>query len=190
MNVPNLITLTRLFSVPIIIWLIISNNVWLAFCLTVIAAFSDAIDGMIAKRFNCVTHLGKFLDPIADKVLLVSLFIVLGLQGYIATWLVIIVVFRDLLIVSGALMIHIITHSLKIEPFKISKINTVVQFVFVVGVLGVEGYGIDVNGIDVNGVRLTLHFIVALTTVLSGASYVYLWLRKGSEFEAHLVDDN
>jgi cardiolipin synthase len=145
---------------------------------------------MIAKRFNCVTHLGKFLDPIADKVLLVSLFIVLGLQGYIATWLVIIVVFRDLLIVSGALMIHIITHSLKIEPFKISKINTVVQFVFVVGVLGVEGYGIDVNGIDVNGVRLTLHFIVALTTVLSGASYVYLWLRKGSEFEAHLVDDN
>ena len=185
MNVPNFITLIRLFLVPIIIWLIFDNNLWLAFYLTLLAAISDAIDGIIAKRFNCVTKLGTFLDPIADKVLLVCLFIVLGQQGYIAAWLVILVVFRDLLIIGGALMFHTITNSLEIVPLKVSKINTVVQFGFVVGFLGIEGYRVDVDE-----ARIILHFIVALTTILSGASYVYLWFCKVSEFEAHGVDNN
>ena len=178
MNVPNFITLVRLFVVPIILWLIINNNMCLAFYLTVSAAISDAIDGIIAKRFNCVTKLGTFLDPIADKALLVCLFIVLGQQGYISTWIVILVVFRDVLIVGGALMFHTITHSLEMAPLKISKINTVVQFGFVVVVLGIEGYGIDASGL-----RLMLHYFVALTTILSGFAYVYLWSQKASEFE-------
>jgi len=185
MNVPNFITLARLFVVPIIIWLVINNNILLAFCLTVLAAISDAIDGIIAKRFNCVTKFGTFLDPIADKALLVCLFIVLGQQGYIATWIVILVVFRDFLIVGGALMFHTITHSLEMAPLKISKINTVVQFGFVVGILGIEGYKIDVGG-----VRHIIHYIVALTTILSGMAYVHSWLRKASEFEALSVDNH
>ena len=185
MNVPNFITLARLFVVPVIIWLIINNDLWLAFCLTVLAAISDAIDGIIAKHFNCVTKLGTFLDPVADKTLLVCLFIVLGQQGYITTWIVMLVVFRDLLIIGGALMFHTITHSLEMAPLKISKINTVAQFCFVVGVLGVEGYGIDVNG-----AQLILQYIVMITTTLSGVAYVYLWSRKVSEFEAQGVDNN
>ena len=185
MNVPNFITLVRLFVVPIIILLIINDNVWLAFCLTVLAAISDAIDGIIAKRFNCVTKLGTFLDPIADKVLLVSLFIVLGQQGYISTWIVILVVFRDLVIVGGALMFHTITNCLEMAPLKVSKINTLVQLGFVVGILGVEGYGFDVDW-----ARHMLHYIVALTTILSGMAYVYLWSCKLSEFKAHGIDNN
>ena len=185
MNLPNSITLLRLIIVPIIVWLIIINNLCLAFYLTVVAALSDAIDGIIAKRFNRVTKLGAFLDPIADKVLLVSLFFVLGVQGYIATWLVIIVVFRDLLIFSGAILFYIITNFLEIAPLKISKINTTVQFIFVTGVLGIEGYRIDVDG-----AKFILHLIVALTTVLSGAAYVYFWSRKVSECETHGLDDN
>ena len=185
MNVPNFITLARLFVVPIIIWMVINNNVFLAFCLTVVAAISDAIDGIIAKRFNCVTKLGTFLDPIADKALLVCLFIVLGQQGHITAWITILVVFRDLLIIGGALMFHTITHSLEMAPLKISKINTVVQFCFVVGILGIEAYGVDVDG-----ERIILHYIVALTTTLSGGAYVFLWSRKVSEFEAHGVNNN
>jgi cardiolipin synthase len=184
-NVPNFITLARLFAVPVIVWLIINNNVWLAFCLTVLAGISDALDGFIAKRFNCVTKLGTFLDPIADKALLVCLFIVLGQQGYIAAWIVILVVSRDLLIVGGALMYHTITHSLEMAPLKISKVNTVVQFGFIVGVLGIEGYGYDMDG-----PQLILQYIMALTTIFSGLAYVYLWSRKTSEFEVGGLDNN
>ncbi len=185
MNIPNLITLVRLFAVPIIIWLIINNNLWLAFCLTVLAAISDALDGIIAKRFNCVTKFGAFLDPIADKVLLVCLFIVLGKQGYIATWIVILIVFREVLIVGGALMYHKISHSLEMAPLKISKINTAAQFSFVVGVLGIEGYGYDVDG-----PKLILQYTMVLTTILSGGAYVYLWLRKISAYEAGGLENN
>jgi cardiolipin synthase len=182
-NVPNLITFARLCVVPVIICFIINDDLWLAFWLTVAAAISDALDGIIAKQFDCVTRLGAFLDPIADKGLLVCLFIVLGHQGYIGTWIVILVVFRDLLIVGGALMFHTITHSLEMVPLKISKINTAVQFGFVVGILGIEGYSIEVDGL-----RPILPFIVALTTIWSGTAYVYLWSRKVSEYEA--VDDD
>ena len=185
MNIPNFITLARLFVVPIIVWLIIDNNERLAFCLTVAAAISDAIDGLIAKRYNCVTKLGTFLDPIADKVLLVCLFIVLGQQGYITSWVVILVVFRDLLIIGGALIFHTITHSLEMAPLKISKINTLAQFGFVVGVLGTEGYGIDMHG-----ALFILQYIIALTTILSGVVYVYLWSHKVSEFEAQGENNN
>ena len=184
MNLPNIISFARIFAVPIIIWLILQDNLLSAFWLTVAAAVSDALDGIIAKRFNCVTTLGAFLDPIADKTLLVCLFIVLGYQGYIAIWLVILVVFRDLLIIGGALMFHTITHSLKMTPLKISKVNTVVQLGFVIGILGIEGYALDIDGM-----RATLPFIVALTTIWSGVAYVYLWSRKTSEFETEDSDD-
>ena len=185
MNLPNLISFGRICVVPIIIWLIIQNSLLLAFWLTVAAAISDALDGIVAKRFNCVTTLGAFLDPVADKTLLVSLFLVLGHEGYIAIWLVILVVFRDLLIVGGALMFHTITHSLEMAPLKISKVNTAVQFGFVVAILGIEGYGLDVDGM-----RATAPFIVAITTICSGAAYVYLWSQKTSEFESEDLDDN
>ena len=86
MNVPNLITFARLCVVPVIICFIINDDLWLAFWLTVAAAISDALDGIIAKQFDCITRLGAFLDPIADKGLLVCLFIVLGHQGYTDCW--------------------------------------------------------------------------------------------------------
>jgi len=177
-NVPNLITLVRICLVPVIVWLIIEDRLLLAFWITVGAAASDALDGIIAKHFDCITELGAFLDPVADKALLVCIFITLGTQGYIDLWLVFLVVFRDLLIIGGALMFHTITHSLKMEPLKISKINTVVQLGFVVSILAIEGYGLDITRI-----RAILTLCVALTTIFSGAAYVYLWSRKVSEFE-------
>ena len=178
MNLPNLISFLRICSVPIIVWLIVNNNLLVAFWLTLAAGLSDALDGIIAKRFNLVTELGTFLDPVADKALLMCLFISLGYQEYIAGWLAILVVFRDLLIIGGALVFHTITHSLTMEPLKISKLNTAAQLVLVVGVLGIEGYQFDVGkGVEV------LSYLVATTTLLSGAAYAYLWSKKAIDYE-------
>lgn len=178
MNVPNFISFVRICSVPVVVWLIVNNNLLAAFWVTLAAGLSDALDGIIAKRFNMITELGTFLDPVADKALLMSLFITLGYQEYIAGWLTILVVFRDLLIIGGALVFHTITHSLTMAPLKISKVNTVAQLVLVVGVLGIEGYGFDVG----KGVEI-LTLVVACTTIMSGAAYAYLWSKKAVEFE-------
>jgi cardiolipin synthase len=140
--IPNLITLARLVSVPIITWAIISNEVELAFWLFMAAGVSDGIDGFIAKHLNAETELGKFLDPVADKVLLVATYIALGYTGTLATWLVILVVSRDLIIVGGALLYETVTHSLEMTPITISKVNTVAQIILATYVLGANGLAI------------------------------------------------
>ena len=98
MNIPNLITLARLAAVPVIIWLILDNDMKIAFWVFFVAAISDAVDGFIAKHFNAETVFGTYLDPIADKALLVGVYLTLGNEGYLHTWLVILVVFRDLVL--------------------------------------------------------------------------------------------
>lgn len=163
---------------PLVVWLIVNGDLLAAFWVTLAAGLSDALDGIIAKRFNLVTELGTFLDPVADKALLVCLFVTLGYQGYLPIWISILVVFRDLLIVGGALLFHTITHSLTMSPLKISKLNTALQLILVVGVLGIEGYGFDAGE---SVVYLT--FLVAVTTIWSGTAYVYLWSMKAAEFE-------
>lgn len=178
MNVPNFISLARICCVPIIVWLILKNDLSLAFWVTIAAAISDALDGIIAKQFHCETNLGAFLDPIADKALLVCLFIALGYQGHIDMWLVILVVFRDLLIIGGALMFHTLTHSLTMAPLMISKVNTVAQFVLAVGTLGIAAFQLNIGA-----VLPVLVWGVALTTVWSGTAYVYLWSRKADAYE-------
>lgn len=178
MNLPNLISIARICCVPIVIWLIVSGNLMAAFWVSVGAGLSDALDGIIAKRFNLITQLGMFLDPIADKALLMGLFITLGLQGYIPAWLVILVVFRDLLIICGAIVFHTLTHSLTMAPLKISKLNTLAQMLLVVGILGAGAYGFDAGP----AVQI-LSLIVAFTTLCSGGAYVYLWSIKAAAYE-------
>ncbi len=175
MNIPNLITLARLASVPVIIWLILDGNMMIAFWVFSAAAISDAVDGIIAKYFDAETVFGAFLDPIADKVLLVGVFLTFGFQGYLQTWLVILVVFRDLVIVGGALLFQTVTQSLTMQPLMISKVNTVFQLLLALGVLWIEAYGIDDGlGLDVMG------YIVAVTTLWSGTSYVITWSRRAT----------
>ena len=103
-RLPNLISLGRLFAVPIIVWLISSSEMAIALWIFIAAGVSDAVDGFIAKRFDAASRLGSFIDPLADKALLVSCFVTLGIEGQISTWLVILVVFRDVLIIGGVLL--------------------------------------------------------------------------------------
>tara|TARA_Y100000031_G_scaffold145181_1_gene177462 strand:+ start:3827 stop:4432 length:606 start_codon:yes stop_codon:yes gene_type:complete len=178
MNLPNLITLGRLFSVPVILWLIIGGSMLAAFWVFFVSALSDAVDGIIAKYFDAETVFGAFLDPIADKALLVSVFIMLGYQGYIEAWLVIMVVFRDLVIIGGAILFQTVTQTLTMRPLAISKVNTFVQLVFAVIVLWVEAYGLD-GGVAVG----VIGYIVAVTTLWSGTAYVITWSNRAAVME-------
>ena len=99
MSIPNIITLGRIILVPVIVWAIASNQMEVAFAIFVVAGVSDAVDGFLAKRFNMASELGALLDPLADKALLVSIYIALGIWGAVPRWIVILVVSRDIMIV-------------------------------------------------------------------------------------------
>ncbi len=178
MNIPNLITLGRLFSVPVILWLILDGSMLAAFWVFSVAALSDAVDGIIAKYFDAETVFGAFLDPIADKALLVSVFLMLGHQGYIEAWLVIMVVFRDLVIIGGALLFQTVTQSLRMEPLLVSKANTVMQFTLVGLVLARLGLELPLGSAEV-----VLTYVTAGTTLASGALYVVIWGLRAATYE-------
>lgn len=178
MSLPNTISLARLLSVPLTIWLILVDQLLAAFLLFVVAGISDAVDGFIAKRYSASTELGSYLDPLADKTLLVGVYITLGLEGHLPVWLVILVVFRDLLIVGGAILLQLVRQSMKMAPLAISKANTAAQITLAAVVLGKLALGIAVPAL-----AELLIVVVAVTTVLSGARYLVEWGRRVSNFE-------
>lgn len=167
LNIPNIITLGRLMAVPVTVWLILNNLILAAFGLFVIAGISDAIDGFLAKRWDQETEIGKYLDPLADKALLVSIYITLGVQGYLESWLVIMVVFRDVMIVGAVILYQTMVRKLEMKPLVISKINTVAQIVLVTLVLGSISFDVDAGLFF----RVMVS-IVAVTTLVSGLSYL------------------
>src|SRR5271165_670312 len=173
LNLPNLISLARLFLVPLTIWLILVSHYGTAFWILLAAGISDALDGFIAKRFDRRTRLGALLDPLADKVLLVSVYVTLGIAGQIWTWLVVLVVFRDVMIVGGFLLIQAVAAMPKpTHPLFISKVNTGVQVAMVGYVLARRGFGAEAGPVDV-----LLGIAVAVTTVVSGLTYLVRWAR-------------
>lgn len=172
MSIPNLITLGRILLVPVVVWAIMSNAMWFAFVLFVAAGISDGVDGYLAKRFNMTTELGAYLDPLADKALIVSIYLTLGINGDIPRWLVILVVSRDILIVGGIMLSWLLGNPLKIRPLLVSKLNTVAQIVFACVVLGSLGFDYQVPVL-----KLALMGLVAILTLLSIAAYLTEWLR-------------
>ena len=170
-NIPNLITLARIFAVPLLVWLVIHGEFAAAFWVFVLAGVSDALDGFIAKRFGFVTKLGTYLDPIADKALLVSAYITLGQAGHIHTWLVILVVFRDVLIIGGTILLHTLDRPFEMRPFFNSKLNTLMQILLIAVLLGNLGIGIpDFGSLP------SLAYLVGFTTVFSGLAYMGHWV--------------
>lgn len=172
LNLPNLITLARLLVVPLAVWLILAGRDGVAFWIFVAAGLSDALDGFIAKRFNRRTRLGALLDPIADKTLVVSLYVTLGLAGNLPNWLVILVVFRDTMIVGGFLLTQSIAVPKRYDPLYISKINTALQIILLGFVLGRLGMGANAGPLTT-----LLIYAVAVTTTASGMSYLVRWAR-------------
>jgi len=170
LSLPNLITLARLLSVPLAIWLILHDRYGTAFWILIAAGLSDGLDGYIAKRFDRRTRLGALLDPIADKALLVGVYVTLGIAGQLPHWLVILVVLRDVLILGGFALIQATTAPQRLGPLFVSKVNTSVQIALVGFVLARLGLGIDED--TVTGILIAA---AAVTTVLSGLSYLVRW---------------
>jgi cardiolipin synthase (CMP-forming) len=171
-SIPNLITLGRILLVPVVVWAISSGAMWIAFVLFLVAGVSDAVDGFLAKRFNMTSELGAYLDPLADKALIVSIYLTLGINNFIPRWLVILVVSRDIMIVGAFLLSWLIGTPLKVKPLLVSKLNTVAQIVFACVVLGALGFNIEAGELIV-----VLMGLVAALTLLSVAAYLREWVR-------------
>jgi cardiolipin synthase (CMP-forming) len=172
LSIPNLITLGRILLVPIVVWAISSGAMWVAFVLFLAAGVSDGVDGFLAKRFNMTTELGAYLDPLADKALIVSIYLTLGINGEIPRWLVILVVSRDILIVGGIMLAWVVGKPFKIKPLVVSKLNTVAQIVFACVVLGSLGFKKEAHTLTV-----VLMGLVTALTLLSVAAYLAEWVR-------------
>ena len=178
MSIPNLITLGRVIFIPIIFWLLVSGQTRAAFLLFLLAGITDAVDGWLAKRWNMQTELGAYLDPMADKLLIVSIYVALGVAGELPSWLVIAVVSRDILIVLGVVLCWIIGQPVAIQPHNVSKANTVSQLMLAALVLADEGFGFGLDDL-----RTVLIFLTAVLTASSLAVYVRTWV-------AHIAGDS
>jgi cardiolipin synthase len=172
LSIPNLITLGRILLVPVVVWAIASGQMLFAFLLFAAAGVSDAVDGFLAKRFGMTSEIGAYLDPLADKVLIVSIYISLGIVDVLPRWLVILVVSRDLLIVGGVMLSWVVRKPVSVKPHPVSKANTAAQLLLVGLVLASLGFGFDA------GWALTLAIAaVAALTLASVALYLREWVQ-------------
>ncbi len=172
MSLPNVITLGRMVLVPFVVWLIISGEIEVAFWLFLLAGVSDAVDGFIAKQFNQATLLGAYLDPLADKLLLVSIYVTFGAAGILPPWVVILVVSRDVLVVLGFMVTWLLGRPIQIRPLMISKINTTAQISLAGFELARLGYGLALTDL-----KWALVVLVAVLAIASLAAYFVVWAR-------------
>lgn len=171
-QIPNIITMTRILAIAPICWLLLKGQYPAALVLLVLAGLSDALDGFLARHYGWMTPLGAMLDPVADKLFVVSMFIVFGMKGSLPWWLVALVIGRDIVIVLGALAYRVVKGKLEMHPLMISKVNTGLQIMLLgFTLLHVALYPLPL------WFNQALQWSVATTTFLSGAAYIILWGR-------------
>ena len=179
MSIPNLITLMRVILVPVVFWLLVTHQLKAAFLAFVVAGVSDAVDGFLAKRYKWETELGAYLDPLADKLLIVSIFIALGVTDKLPSWLVIAVVSRDMLIIIAVILSWLLGHPTPMRPLAVSKANTVAQIVLAAMVLADEAFDLRLKGpVSV------LVWVTGGLTIASLVAYLRVWLRHMTLYES------
>ncbi len=169
-QIPNILTLSRIAAAPVLILLLREENFELALILFILAGITDGLDGWIAKRFNYTSQLGARLDPLADKIIILSAYVMLVLVGTLDFWLVTLVIFRDLVIVGGYLVLLTLDGEIQMQPTMTSKINTVAQISLVIAVL-LE----NTAWLSLPIISDLLTYIVVIFTIASGAQYVWVW---------------
>jgi cardiolipin synthase len=171
-NIPNFITLARVMSVPVIFWLLVNGHARGAFVVFLLAGVSDAVDGFLAKRYGWTSELGAYLDPLADKILIVSIYIALGVGREIPLWLVVAVVSRDILILLAVLLSWLMDRPFRIKPAAVSKLNTASQIVLATAVLADNAFDLQLEM-----ARQVLVWTTGVLTLLSLAAYVKTWVQ-------------
>jgi len=177
-NIPNTLTLARIVAVPLLVWLIIDQKMLAAFLVFMLAGISDAADGFLAKRYGWNTELGAYLDPIADKALLVTIYVTLGLAGHLPVWLVIAVVSRDILIVGAVLLAWMMSRPIIVKPLLVSKANTLSQIVLAGLVLAELGLGLGLGQLV-----WVLVWVTGTLTIVSAGAYFWAWRKHMASYE-------
>jgi cardiolipin synthase (CMP-forming) len=171
-SLPNIITIGRLLLVPVIVSMIVAGEWRNAFLIFVIAGISDAADGWLAKTFDLRTELGAFLDPLADKALLISIYVALGVSQAVPPTLAILVVSRDVMIMGGVITSWLLDNPIEIRPLYISKINTTIQIAFAAVVLASRAFGFSPDYWFLPAV-----YLVAALTIASAGAYLGPWIK-------------
>lgn len=171
MTVPNIITMVRILLAPIFVIYVINDQLLTGLVVLIIGGISDGVDGLIARLFNQKSELGTWLDPLADKIILVCAFISLSIMGFLPSWLTVVVISRDLLILIGIAIIFLTGIKLKIRPVLSSKITTCLQFTTVIAVLA----GTYLPFME--GKYIYIFYLTGFFTIISFLQYLYQWLN-------------
>ncbi len=172
LNIPNTLTLTRILLIPLFVTSVIYNRYDLALLLFLFAALTDMFDGLIARMRNQKTALGTFLDPLADKFLLVTSFILFAIYKKVPVWFTITIISRDVIVVTGWIIIYLVAHTAKVEPSPLGKTAIALQLVLICYIL------LDINFPKLPGIHPYLIWTTALFTILSGLHYIYRGLAQ------------
>jgi cardiolipin synthase (CMP-forming) len=172
MNTANTLTMLRFVMVPMVIVALVNESWLIAFVAFVTAGITDAVDGWVARRFDQRTELGAYLDPLADKALLVSIYITLAIEGLLPSWLAVLVVSRDIMIVGAVILAWVIDKPVEINPLKLSKANTFGQIGLAALKLGSLAFALEIDRAIAFGV-----YAIAALTVASMAAYLAAWFR-------------
>ena len=178
-QLPNLLTLLRIGVVPALILFLYEGRYGAALVVFVIAGITDGLDGWIAKRFDAVTRLGSILDPLADKMLIVSTYVMLTLAGHIPFWLLLLIGFRDLGIIGGVLVLPWVHGEVRMQPSPVSKLNTFLQILLVVLIMLEQ-----VEWLVLAPLTDAVLWLVVATTLASAFHYVYFWVLRSSDAAA------
>ena len=172
-HVPNMITVVRGLLIPVIGALLLQERYVEAFWTLVASALSDLVDGQIARRFNARSRFGAIADPIADKLTMLTVTLLLAWQGLLPVWLATAMVLRDVVIVGGAVAYHRLFGHVEMTPTWLSKLNTALEFVMLAAVIA------DAAALVDDRAMLPLLFAAVLLSVAtSGVQYVWIWGRR------------
>jgi cardiolipin synthase len=177
LTLPNFLTLLRIVAVPAFLILVSNRHYGAGLVLFVAAGITDAIDGVLARLMNAKSDLGASLDPLADKMLLVSSFVVLTWLGVIPSWLMILVLSRDAVILAGYLVIYFVSTPIEVSPTSVGKLNTFLEMLTV----GFALVTLARPDMPMANVNLAAWYITAVTIAVSGVHYVYrglLWYQR------------
>lgn len=169
-QLPNLITVSRIALAPVLILLLKDLEYTTALVVFAVAGISDGLDGWLAKRLKSTTRMGAILDPVADKILLLSGYVMLTVLGHIPFWLMLSIAFRDLLIVCGYIAYTSVVGPVNMQPSYLSKFNTFMQITLIIVLLAGQATGFLwplVNDV--------LIYAVLATTIASGVHYIWIW---------------